>query len=90
MASTQQRRLETSEHISFRSRARTPDDALVGTPAVPIWVVIDFAKAVAFDYTEVARTYDLTPDEVKAAFAYYVKHQAFVDARILLQTAVFE
>jgi hypothetical protein len=90
MTSTRQRRLGTYEHISFRASASTPDDALVGEPAVPIWLVIDYAKSVAFDHAEVGGIYGLTIDEVKAAFAYYVKHQSFVDARILLQTAVFE
>ena len=77
------------EHISFRPSRPDPDDALAGYEAVPIWVVIDFARSVDFDAAQVAQMYGLTPDEVQAAFAYYQCHQPLIDARITVMTAPF-
>jgi uncharacterized protein (DUF433 family) len=54
---------------------------------VPVWALIGHRQAIAGDVDEVAQDYDLPREAVKAAFAYYRRHQAALDARIAANAA---
>lgn len=58
-----------------------------GTGLVPVWQVIAYLQAA--DLPTVAAAYDLSDEAVHAAIAYYRRHRALIDARILLQNEQF-
>jgi hypothetical protein len=72
---------DTAHH--GRDRALTG----AGNGLVPVWQVIAYLQAA--DLPTVASAYDLSEEAVRAAIAYYRRHRALIDARILLQNEAF-
>jgi uncharacterized protein (DUF433 family) len=50
--------------------------------AVPVWALVGYLEAAKGDKRRVAKDYDLSDDEVRAALSYYKRHKAAIDARI--------
>ena len=49
---------------------------------VAVWALIGQLPARANDLAQVARDYDVPLEAVEAAYAYYQRHRAVIDARI--------
>jgi uncharacterized protein (DUF433 family) len=61
-------------------------DARLLDSGVPVWALIGQLEA-GGDLDQVAADYSLPREAVEAALAYYRRHRALIDARILLNTA---
>jgi uncharacterized protein (DUF433 family) len=59
-----------------------PADARLIGYGVPVWALIGYLPAVGHRARNVAADYDLPPEAVEAALAYYKRHRAVIDARI--------
>lgn len=55
----------------------------------PVWLVIDYDHAHDGDTKRVMHAYGLTTEAVEAARAYYRRHRAIIDVRILIETTAF-
>jgi hypothetical protein len=66
-----------------RDRARTGSEEWT----TPVWQVIAYLQAA--NIPTVAYEYDVSEEAVRAAIAYYRRHRALIDARILLQNEQF-
>ena len=62
-------------------------DARLRESGVPVWALIGHLRAVENDVDRVATDYELPREAVQAALAYYRRHKALIDARLLLNTA---
>jgi uncharacterized protein (DUF433 family) len=66
-------------------------NAVVVPEGVSVWVIIARLYAVnGGDIDEAAAEYDLPPEAVEAAFAYYEQHKAAIDAKIEEMDAWFQ
>jgi len=77
------------EQIRPDTAHRGRDRALTGAGngLVPVWQVIAYLQTA--DIPTVAAAYDLSEKAVRAAVAYYRRHRALIDARILSQNEQF-
>jgi uncharacterized protein (DUF433 family) len=62
-------------------------DARLKESGVSIWAIVGYLDVYDGNASEVARIYDLSPEEMDAALAYYRRHKKYIDARILLNEA---
>jgi uncharacterized protein (DUF433 family) len=67
---------------------RSPADARLKDSGVSVWAIVLYYQA-AGSIDEVARDYDISPDVVEAALAYYADHRTLIDARIAEHLAFF-
>lgn len=79
-----------AQHVYFAPGRTTPELARLVEQAVPIWIVIDYDRAVNGDTEQVAATYAISCEAVEAARAYYRTYGEYIDANILLSRAYFE
>jgi uncharacterized protein (DUF433 family) len=63
-----------------------PIEARITQVGVPIWALIGYLRAAGGDVEMVARDYEMPPDAVRAAIAFYRVHAAAIDARIAANT----
>jgi uncharacterized protein (DUF433 family) len=63
------------------------EEARIIRYGVPVWALIAHAQATGGDPDQVARDYGLPRQAVDAAFAYYQRHKAALDARIAANAA---
>jgi hypothetical protein len=56
---------------------------------VPVWLVIDYARSVAFNVHATAKVYGLSTDAVEAAITFYYRHQQLIDAQIAVSSEPF-
>jgi uncharacterized protein (DUF433 family) len=75
------RYVEPNPHKPGEAEARLRDYG------VSVWALVEYWYGVDFDKATVAQDYDLPPEAVDAALAYYKAHKALVDARIALNAA---
>ena len=68
------------DHERFGGRA----DARLKVSGVDIWAIVTYLNLYEGDADRVAREYDLSPEEMAAALAYYQRYKQYIDARILL------
>ena len=54
---------------------------------IEVWAVVGYARSTDGDLAEVARSYELPIDAVRAALAYYQRHPLQIDARLELNAA---
>jgi uncharacterized protein (DUF433 family) len=54
-----------------------------------VWSLVAYSRVVDGDLARVAVDYDLPPEAVAAAFAYYEAHRHPLDAQITLNEAAF-
>ena len=57
-------------------------EARLQTYGVAVWALIGQLPAREHDLAQVARDYDVPVEAVEAAYAYYQRHRAVIDARI--------
>ena len=76
-----------AEHITPDERG--PAEARLAGQGVRVWAVIGALRANAGDVAAAAADYDLPPEALAAALAYYDRHRAAIDARLALNAAAF-
>ena len=76
-------------HIACRQSWQGFDDVRMKESGTPVWLVVDYDLSHDGDTECVAGAYELTIEAVEAARAYYRRHRAVIDARILIETAAF-
>ena len=59
-------------------------DARLKVSGVDVWAIITYLNLYEGDADRVAREYELAPEEMAAALAYYRRYKKYIDARILL------
>jgi uncharacterized protein (DUF433 family) len=57
-------------------------EARLTTYWIPVWALIGYLPAVGGDLGRVAQDYHIPREMMDAAYAYYRRHQAAIDARI--------
>ena len=62
-------------------------DARLKASGVSIWAIVSYLNLYEGDADKVAWHYELLPEEMDAALAYYRRNKKYVDARILLNEA---
>ncbi len=62
------------------------DEARLKSYGVAVWALIAYLPAVDGDLARVATGYDVPRAAVEAAYAYYQRHRALIDARIAANT----
>ena len=62
------------------------DEARLKGYGVAVWALIAHLPAVGGDLARVAAAYDVPQKAVEAAYAYYQRHRALIDARIAANT----
>ena len=76
------------KHIDLPPGGSAADACLTGS-SVSVWAPIGYFQVVGDDVARVAADYDLPPEAVGAAIAYYREHQRAIDARIEAHDAAF-
>ncbi len=74
-------------YITADTYGRGPADARLVEYGTPIWALIGYLDGAGGDEARVAADYDVPSDAVRAARAYYRRHKALIDARLLLNAA---
>lgn len=64
-----------------------PDRARIAGSGVEVWALIAYLRAYTVEQT--AADYHLSCEAVEAAWAYYERHRAVIDARLTLHDAAF-
>ena len=54
---------------------------------VSVWAIIGYYHAVEGDATRVAEDYEVSPEEVRAALAYYERNKKAINARLIRNVA---
>jgi uncharacterized protein (DUF433 family) len=68
--------------IGRNPRKPGDDEVLIRDTGVPVWALIAYLPAVGNDPDRAARSYELEPEAVRAATAYYTSHREAIDARL--------
>lgn len=77
-----------ARYIEEHPRYPGPEHALLMESGVPVWALIAHLQlAAGGDVDLTAADYQVPPEAVRAALAYYHQHRAVLDARILLNSA---
>jgi uncharacterized protein (DUF433 family) len=63
------------------------EEARLAKLGVPVWALVAHFHALADDAEQVARDYDLRPEALQAALAYYRRNKAAIEARIAANAA---
>jgi uncharacterized protein (DUF433 family) len=77
-----------AKHIALDYRG--PAEARLADHGVRVWAVIGALRANAGDISAAAADYDLPPEAMAAALAYYDRHRAVIDARLTLNAAALD
>jgi uncharacterized protein (DUF433 family) len=65
-----------------------PVKARLRESGTEVWAIIEYLqKAVGGDHEQTAHDYHLSPEEMRAAYAYYLRHKDVIDARIIVNAA---
>jgi uncharacterized protein (DUF433 family) len=83
----QQRLIEKHIDLNYDRYPHGRADAWLKRSGVSIWAIVAYLNIYDGDVGEVARIYDLSPEEMDAALAYYRRNRKYVDARVLLNEA---
>lgn len=76
-----------AEYILISPDPDSIEDARLARYGVPVWALIGYLPAADGDLGAIAEAYQLPLDAVLAAFAFYARHRAAVDARIAANVA---
>ncbi|MGH2557452.1 MAG: DUF433 domain-containing protein [Thermomicrobiales bacterium] len=76
-----------ARHVELLSPLDTPDDARVIESSVRVTTVIQQLRDAGREVADVADSYHLSEEAVRAALAYYERHQKVIDAQITLNMA---
>jgi uncharacterized protein (DUF433 family) len=69
------------QYIEPDPRRPRIDDARVKDYGIAVWAIIGRLEAAHGDIAQAAADYDLPPDAVRAALAYYARYRDAIDAR---------
>lgn len=77
----------TQEELIARYIGRDPrkpglDNSWLVDDGIPVWAIIGYWQGAAGNIEATARGFDISIDAVKAAVAFYERHQAVIDARL--------
>ena len=61
-------------------------EARLRPSGVSVWALVGYMRATGGDPERARQAYELAPDELAAALAYYRRNKAYVDARLLLNS----
>ncbi len=61
-----------------------PQDARLKDAGTPVWALIGYLEGASGDLARVAADYELPLEAVQAAVAFYHRHRAPIDAKLLL------
>lgn len=70
-----------TEYIDSSS---SPSEARLRKYGVHVWALIGYLRAVGDNVDQVAADYEVPRAAVEAAIAYYQRHRANIDARLIL------
>ncbi len=76
-----------NQYIDQESTATGPADARIA--GVHVWALIGYLRANGEQAEQAATDYDLPPEAIEAARAYYQRHRAAIDARLTLHASFF-
>ena len=65
-----------------------PSDVRLVDSGVSVWAIIGHLTTVRGDATRVAEDYDVSPDAVAAALAYYRENRGAIDARLAANAGI--
>jgi len=68
-------------YIELDPRHPRLDEAQIKEYGIAVWAIVGRLEAARGDVEEAAADYDLPPDAVRAALAYYAQHWEAIDAR---------
>ncbi|HEY7033218.1 MAG TPA: hypothetical protein VH482_17900 [Thermomicrobiales bacterium] len=77
------------KHLDFLDGMRTPYEARMAASGARLRTIVRQLKMDDWDIDRVAQSRDLSVEAIRAAIAYYERHKEVIDARILLEDAVF-
>lgn len=69
------------QYIELDPRRPRLDDAQIKEFGIAVWAIIGRLEAAHGNVEQAAADYDLPPDAVRAALAYYTQHRETIDAR---------
>ncbi len=75
------------QYIDPGSTVTGPADARIA--GVHVWALIGYLRANGGNGDQAAADYDLPPEAIEAARAYYARHRAVIDAYLTLQASFF-
>lgn len=67
-----------------------PHQARIKDHGTPVWALVGALPAYSFDGRAVATSYELPWEAFEAAMAFYQRHKAIIDARVLLNSTPYE
>jgi uncharacterized protein (DUF433 family) len=75
-------------HIAVDPAGRGPADAYLREYGTSVWALVAYLQGdAAGDLERVAADYEVPLEAARAALAYYARHKALIDARLLLNGA---
>jgi uncharacterized protein (DUF433 family) len=74
-----------ARHVDVSDRA-APEEARLRDSGIRVWALVEHLKKVDRDPAKLAEEFGIPSDAVAAALAYYDRHKARIDARIVLNT----
>lgn len=76
-----------AEYILLPPDQSSVEDARLARYGVPVWALVGYLPTADGDLGAIAEAYQLPLDAVLAAFAFYARHLADIDARIATNNA---
>jgi uncharacterized protein (DUF433 family) len=75
-------------HIAVDPDGRGAADAYLKDYGTSVWALVGYLHGdAAGDVGRAAADYEVPPEAVRAALAFYARHKALIDARLLLNSA---
>lgn len=71
-----------ARHIKRDPYKPEPAEARLADSGVSVWAIIGYLPAVDGDIERAAQDYEIHPDAVRAALAWYRQHRGAIDARL--------
>ena len=87
MATTETQRNLVARWIEPNPHRPGVEDAILVDYGVSIWALIGYLPMVDNDIARVAADYEIPPEAVEAALAYYREHKSAIDARLAANLA---
>lgn len=78
-----------SRHVVLPDNSRDPTDARVMPAGYSVWILIDALNAAGGKLDAAAEEYAIDVEVMRAAVAYYSRHRAVIDAKIIVNAAFF-
>lgn len=76
-----------ARHIEEDPYRPDPAEARLADSGVSVWAIIGYLPSVDGDIERAAQDYEIDPDAVRAAVAWYHQHKVAIDARLAANAA---